>query len=109
MPVDMYLIDGEVADPSDIKALEESVAERLQDVFGPYMGVGTVNVPNALEYVDIPVTKCIGAKLDLYVTGLTSVALEAVKFCFNNSIPVSAWHYDRETGKYVEQVIFPAP
>lgn len=79
-------------------AIREAVASRLTEVFGPYMGQGTSCLPNALEYVDAPVRKCVGSHLDLYVTGLTSVAIEAVNFCHQNGIAVSTWHYDDATG-----------
>lgn len=105
MPVDLYILEKDVADPTDIMAIEQAVAERLGEVFEPYMGFGTVNVPSAIEYVDVPVRKCVGARLDLYVTGLTAVTLAAVNYCHIHQIPVTAWHYNRATGEYVKQKI----
>lgn len=101
MPVEEYVLDR-VDDPADIPAIRQAVADRLTAVFEPYMGIGTANMPNALEYVDVPVRKCVGARLDLYVTGLTSAALETVSYCHRNGIEVSAWHYNMLTGEYVE-------
>lgn len=44
-------------------------------------------------------------KLDLYVTGLTSVVLAVVKYCYDNNIKLSCYHFDRDSGGYFEQVI----
>ena len=44
-------------------------------------------------------------KLDLYVTGLTSVVLVVVKYCYDNDIKLSCYHFDRDSGGYFEQVI----
>lgn len=101
MPVDDYILT-DVANPSDMNAINKAVFDRLAKVFEPYMVRGTVNVPNALEYVDVPAYVST-AELHLYVTGLTSVVLAAFSFCKNNNIPFVAWHCDRDTGKYVKQ------
>lgn len=101
MPVDDYILT-DVANPSDMNAINKAVFDRLAKVFEPYMVRGTVNVPNALEYVDVPAYVST-AELHLYVTGLTSVVLAAFSFCKNNNIPFIAWHYDRDTGEYVKQ------
>ena len=102
MPVEPYVLES-VEDPADIMTIRKAVADRLSEVFATYMGTGTANLPNAQEYVDIPVRKCIGARIDLYVTGLTSAALEAVDYGHKNGIPVSVWHYNMATGEYTEQ------
>ena len=44
-------------------------------------------------------------KLDLYVTGLTSVVLVVVKYCYDNNIELSCYHFDRDNNDYFEQVI----
>lgn len=44
-------------------------------------------------------------KLDLYVTGLTSVVLAVVKYCYDNNVKLSCYHFDRDSGGYFEQVI----
>lgn len=44
-------------------------------------------------------------KLDLYVTGLTSVVLAVVKYCYDNDIELSCYHFDRDNNDYFEQVI----
>lgn len=44
-------------------------------------------------------------KLALYVTGLTSVVLAVVKYCYDNNIELSCYHFDRDSNDYFEQVI----
>ena len=44
-------------------------------------------------------------KLALYVTGLTSVVLAVVKYCYGNDIELSCYHFDRDSNDYFEQVI----
>lgn len=44
-------------------------------------------------------------KLDLYVTGLTSVVLAVVKYCYEHNIKLSYYHFDRDSNDYFEQVI----
>ena len=44
-------------------------------------------------------------KLALYVTGLTSVVLAVVKYCYANDIELSCYHFDRDNNSYFEQVI----
>ena len=42
-------------------------------------------------------------KLNLYVTGLTVALVEVYGFCVYNSIPLTLYHFDRETGGYYIQ------
>lgn len=42
-------------------------------------------------------------KLNLYVTGLTVALVEVYGFCVHNNIPLTLYHYDRETGGYYIQ------
>ena len=43
--------------------------------------------------------------IELYVTGLTPATLAVVKHCHDNSINLTCWHYDRESGDYRPQVV----
>ena len=76
-----YVLDL-VEDPSDLEAIEKNVFDCLD---------------NKLVNVN---------KLDLYVTGLTSVVLAAVKYCSQNNVQLSCWHFNREDSSYFEQRIF---
>lgn len=44
-------------------------------------------------------------KLDLYVTGLTSVVLAVVKYCYEHNVKLSCYHFDRDSNDYFEQVV----
>ena len=71
-----------VEDPSDLEEIERNVFASLD---------------NKLVNVN---------KLDLYVTGLTSVVLAAVKYCSQNNVQLSCWHFNREDSSYFEQKMF---
>lgn len=43
------------------------------------------------------------SRLDLYVTGLTVALVEVINYCCFNLIPLTLWHYDRDTGNYYPQ------
>ena len=42
-------------------------------------------------------------KLNLYITGLTVALVEVYGYCVHNNIPLTLYHYDRETGGYYTQ------
>ena len=99
MPVDDYILDR-VENPGDVDAIADAVYRRLSEVFRPYIRQGTANIPNALEYVDIPAFVS-DAELHLYATGLTVVATAATAFCRDNGVPLVIWFYDRDKEDYV--------
>lgn len=101
MPVDGYILES-VEDPGDLEGINKAVFKRMAEIFSPHMKEGTVCLPNALEYVDVPAYVS-GEELDLYITGLTSVAIAAMQFCYQNGITVHPYHYDRETGLFKRQ------
>lgn len=43
--------------------------------------------------------------LKLYVTGLTPCVLAIVSVCSERGCALTAYHYDRETGDYVGQIV----
>lgn len=43
--------------------------------------------------------------LDLYVTGLTSVTIAVIKYCFDNHISLTCFHFDVITKTYIPQVV----
>lgn len=43
--------------------------------------------------------------IDLYVTGLTPATLAIVAVCANRGISLTAYNYNRETGKYMPQEV----
>lgn len=84
MPVDTYLLD-KVDDPTDIEGIEKAVDESFSRI---------------LSGVETHDTCCF-----LYVTGLTSVTIAAIKWCLGHGVSVTAMHYDVLTGRYFPQGI----
>lgn len=77
-------------------------------------------ISNVLEYVfdteidptDIPEMNRQAAKVlagsdhvDLYVTGLSVALLAVVRFCIDNNISLTCYHYNRDTGEYYPQQV----
>lgn len=81
MPVDGYVL-REVSNVTDMAAIKQAVRQSLAEILRA-----------ASDDVE----------LHLYVTGLTSVALEVVSFCAVNGIPLTAYRYNRDTGDYIPQ------
>jgi hypothetical protein len=44
-------------------------------------------------------------RLDLYVTGLTVALVEVINYCCYNYIPLTLWHYNRDSGEYYPQTV----
>lgn len=72
---DGAIFPQEVANPFDFSALAEIVKGKLDSC----------------------------TRLDLYITGLTPCTLAVVNYCGKNLIPLTCWHYNRDTGAYVPQ------
>lgn len=43
--------------------------------------------------------------VNLYVTGLTVALVEVIKFCLNNDIKLTLYHYNKEDNSYYPQTI----
>ena len=43
--------------------------------------------------------------LDLYVTGLTVALVTVINYCCHNYIPLTLWHFDKDTGDYYPQEV----
>lgn len=105
MPVDGYVLES-VPDVTNMGAIWEAVNESLGQKLGKFIRVSEFgDCLNQADLSDVPHFVC-DAELHLYVTGLTSVALEVVSWCATNGVPVVAYHFDRETGNYIPQRIF---
>lgn len=104
MPVDGYVLES-VTDVTDVenirKAVFASLSEKLEGhirvtEYGP--SINGVEEDSRHYQSDV--------ELHLYVTGLTEVALEVVRFCGINGVPLVAYHFNRATGEYFPQRIF---
>ena len=58
------------------------------------------------EYIQKTVCKKLGgfSNVTVYVTGLTLVTVEVIKFCVSRDINLTLMHFNRELGTYVPQV-----
>ena len=69
-----------------------------------YIFPQVIDVKDFNKMQDIIFEKLINCKkLNLYVTGLTVALVEVYGFCVHNNIPLTLYHYDRETGGYYVQ------
>ena len=78
--IDGYVLDA-VKNVTDLESIEKNVYASLDERLKDY------------------------EKLDLYVTGLTSVVLTVVKYCYEHNVKLSCYHFDRDNNDYFEQVI----
>lgn len=74
-------------------AIFPSTVSSVTDVTGLYNCVCD-NIPDNATHIN------------LYITGLTVAVLAVVKFCYNNNISLTCYHYNRDTGDYYPQMIF---
>lgn len=81
LPVDNYILE-EVADPMNMAAIHVAVYQSLDALLA-----------NASNNVLV----------ELYVTGLTSVSIEAIQYFIQNGIEYVAMHYNRDTNSYIPQ------
>ena len=103
LPVDEYIFDEAIADVHDY----EAIAKAIKDFIKNRVGVGTC-VGQALDsndYTDIQLF-CGMKKLVVYVTGLTPVTVELVKWCAYNGITLTLMNFDIVTNSYKAQEVF---
>lgn len=77
LPVDYYIFEEDIKDPTDLEELYETVAEKLENV----------------------------GRVELYVTGLTVVTTTVINYCLDTTKPLTLYHFDRETNSYYKQPI----
>lgn len=103
MPVSEFIFNESIADPTDVGAIRQHVENVLTKKIK--LGVRTGAGLNQESYEDVLVR--IGDKaLTLYVTGLTIVTVEVVRFCAINGVSLTLMHFDSESGEYFDEVIF---
>ena len=76
-PVEYYIFEEEIKDPTNLEELYETVAEKLENV----------------------------DTVELYVTGLTVVTTTVINYCLDTTKPLTLYHFDRETNSYYKQPI----
>lgn len=75
--VEDYIFDNAIEDVTNLAAMTEVVANKLRNI----------------------------KSLDLYVTGLTVATTTVVKYCIDNDIELTLYHYNTATNTYYSQVI----
>lgn len=98
LPVCGYILD-EVEDVLDFIEIQSRVARFVEE---------HCNVRVAYDYAvnqadDESIRVFTGDKLDVIVTGLSSVTAALVAVCAQNGVDLTLWHYDRDSGGYVPQ------
>lgn len=77
MPVKESIFDRDIEDVTDVKGMYEIVEKKLE-----------------------------GARdVEVYVTGLTVALGAVISYCIDYLIPLTLYHYDRESDSYYPQVI----
>lgn len=77
LPVEYYIFEEEIKDPTNLEELYEIVEEKLENI----------------------------DKVELYVTGLTVVTTTVINYCLDTEKPLMLYHFDRETNTYYTQPI----
>ena len=91
----------ETVNPMDFAAMDRAVRNFLDKEAGISLGS---SVPiNGTEDAF-----CFSGSvhINVYVTGLTAATADLISGCAINGVPLTLWHYNRETGKYEAQRIF---
>ena len=65
--------------------------------------VNPLDLNKLAEMVHEALADC--TKLDLYVTGLTVALVEVINYATKNNVPLTLWHYNRDTGEYYSQSV----
>lgn len=72
-----YIFEGDIKDVTDTQAMADTVAKKLESA----------------------------SSVDVFVTGLTVALIEVVNFAIFNNLPLTLWHFNRDTGNYFPQVV----
>lgn len=59
--------------------------------------------PAQVDYTDVE--QLYHIPLDVVVTGLTAACVAVIRACVYTGTPLTLWHYNRDTGEYVPQIV----
>lgn len=76
--LDGAIFENEISDPTNLTYMRDVANEKLYDC----------------------------EELDLYVTGLTVALIEVINACLDYRIPLTLWHYDKNTDGYYKQELY---
>jgi len=98
LPVCGYILDS-VEDVHDFTGIRRAIGKFLETHcnlrFEYRMAVNQADDSSILVYT--------GGRLDVIVTGLTSVTAALVAACAQNGVDLTLWHFNRDTGGYEPQ------
>lgn len=98
LPVEKYIFT-DVPDVFDFASLNATAEQFILDNCNPHLTQGQGISQD--DYNDVTVWT--GDPLDVVVTGLTACTTAVMWACARYGIPLTLWHYDRESGNYVPQ------
>lgn len=96
LPVDDFIISGDIADVLDFDLIDKLVKEGLEKV---------PTKPNGDVRVEV---NCLQCDVDIFVTGLTAVTIAVVNHFKDldlNGHTVRFMHFDRDSGTFKPQVL----
>ncbi len=103
MPVSDFIFNEVIEDPTDVGAIRRRVEKVLSGKIS--IGAGSGAGLNQESYEDVLVRRG-NKRLILYVTGLTIVTVEVVRFCAINGVALTLKHFNSASGDYFDEVIF---
>lgn len=104
--IDGYIFDEPIENPLDFQALAHKADEWAEALYN-WLDMGYVPEHNFSmannPLLDLPENA--EWNIHIYVTGLTSALIAVLGvFGYWSSVGVTFWHYDRDTGEYVQQI-----
>lgn len=103
MPVTDFIFNDAIVDPTDVEAIRQHVEKVLTKKIS--IGAGSGAGLNQESYEDVLVRRG-NKRLILYVTGLTIVTTEVIRFCAINGVALTLKHFNSASGDYFDEVIF---
>ena len=102
--LDGFVFPSVISDVTDVAAMDKMAADAILPLLNisPAYRAGLAFA----DYTDVTFLTADKA-IDLYVTGLTALTVSVIKLAANNGISLTLWHFDRASGDYFPQVVFP--
>ncbi len=94
-----YIYD-EVPNVLDFKSLNDRAFDFCEAREG---GTTWSAGPAQVDYTDVE--QLYHIPLDVVVTGLTAACVAVIRACVYTGTPLTLWHYNRDTGEYVPQIV----
>lgn len=96
MPVENYIFEEDITDFNIIQ-IESHIEKYLKNLLEAYceMQAPCLTLEELRERCDF--------RIDLYITGLTSVTTSAIKMCRRQGLNLTIFHYDPTTQDYQKQ------